>query len=271
MIRRKMTRASVLVLAGLVAAFSVPARAQDAEGQITASLEQRRVAVMLQMLIQKVDRLMVQTEQLQRQIQAQADRNMLLEQRNAAMEQQNAAMLKTQQSLQEANDNAVAALKGEVEMRRRTGELVRKLESQLESARARNRQLEEALSERQARIQRLEVQLRHRIEQIQQQRLEDPPGPAGRQDRPEGDDGGKADVTKKITGQVTAVRDDLASVNVGSSSGVKKGMRLIVYRGEAFVGYLDVEVVESRKAAGYLRTTKLIPQAGDKVTNRLPK
>jgi uncharacterized phage infection (PIP) family protein YhgE len=70
-----------------------------------------------------------------------------------------------------------------------------------------------------------------------------------------------------IAGTVTAVSGNLASVNVGSAHGVKEGMRLIVYRGDQFVGHLKVEQVEVNEAAGMVINKRLDPIQGDRVTS----
>lgn len=74
---------------------------------------------------------------------------------------------------------------------------------------------------------------------------------------------------QNITGTVTAVQNNLASVNVGSAHGVKAGMKLIVYRGDQFVGNLKVEQVRVNESAGIMVDKRLSPQQGDKVTSSL--
>lgn len=75
---------------------------------------------------------------------------------------------------------------------------------------------------------------------------------------------------ERITGTITAIKDNLASVNIGSSSGLKKGMKLIIYRGADFVGKLKLENVDVSEAAGILMDGNLLaPLKGDKVTTKL--
>lgn len=74
---------------------------------------------------------------------------------------------------------------------------------------------------------------------------------------------------QKITGTITAIQNNLASVNVGSAHGVKSGMKLIVYRGDQFVGNLMVEQVRVNESAGVMIDKRLSPQQGDKVTSSL--
>ncbi|MBN1943899.1 MAG: hypothetical protein JW849_11450 [Phycisphaerae bacterium] len=73
----------------------------------------------------------------------------------------------------------------------------------------------------------------------------------------------------KIAGTITAVRDNIASVNIGSAHGLKKGMQLIVFRGGQFVGYLKIETVDVNEAAGVMTKKVLAPMQGDKVTSSL--
>ena len=74
----------------------------------------------------------------------------------------------------------------------------------------------------------------------------------------------------RVTGTITAITDNLASINIGSSSGLKKGMMLIIYRGADFVGRLKLESVDVNEAAGILMDgNPLSPLKGDKVTTKL--
>ncbi len=73
----------------------------------------------------------------------------------------------------------------------------------------------------------------------------------------------------KIEASVTAVKDDLASLNVGSASGVKKGMQFIVYRGADFVAHLQVEYVAASTCSGIVVDAQLDVKKGDKATTSL--
>jgi hypothetical protein len=73
----------------------------------------------------------------------------------------------------------------------------------------------------------------------------------------------------KITGTVTAVSDNLASVNVGSAHGVKAGMKMILFRGDQFVGHLKIEQVRVNESAGIVMNKQLDPMQGDRVTSDL--
>ncbi|RKY24823.1 MAG: hypothetical protein DRP83_07100 [Planctomycetota bacterium] len=73
----------------------------------------------------------------------------------------------------------------------------------------------------------------------------------------------------KLTGTISDVDDNLASVNIGSAQGLKTGMKLIVYRGDQFVGHLKIETVGASESAGVIVNRRLAPQRGDKVTSSL--
>lgn len=73
----------------------------------------------------------------------------------------------------------------------------------------------------------------------------------------------------KVTGSITAVRGDYASINVGSAKGIQTGMRLIIYRGAQLVGFLRVEEVDIAQSAGIIIERQLDPMQGDKVTTSL--
>ncbi|MCD4825979.1 MAG: hypothetical protein K8S55_15415 [Phycisphaerae bacterium] len=73
----------------------------------------------------------------------------------------------------------------------------------------------------------------------------------------------------RVAGTITAIRNNLASINVGSAHGLKTGMKLIVYRGDQFVGRLKIEQVHVNEAAGVIVDKVLAPQQGDKVTSHL--
>jgi len=74
-----------------------------------------------------------------------------------------------------------------------------------------------------------------------------------------------------ISGTLTAVQGELASVNVGSAQGVSRGLKLYIYRGANFVGYLRVDEVDDGESAGTILDKQLDPIVGDKVTSDLLK
>jgi len=75
----------------------------------------------------------------------------------------------------------------------------------------------------------------------------------------------------KVTGTITAVRGELASINVGAAQGVTRGQKLYIYRNASFVGYLRLDNVDEGGAAGTIIDKQLDPTVGDKVTNDLLK
>lgn len=72
-----------------------------------------------------------------------------------------------------------------------------------------------------------------------------------------------------VTGEITIVRSNLASINIGLAHGVVKGMEMTIYRGGQFVGTIRIEDVSVRTSAGVITQKNLTPVKGDKVTNKL--
>ncbi|MBI5724222.1 MAG: hypothetical protein HZA50_09715 [Planctomycetes bacterium] len=72
-----------------------------------------------------------------------------------------------------------------------------------------------------------------------------------------------------VNGQVTAVNNNMASINIGSAHGVAVGQKLIIYREDKFIGYLKVEEVFPSEAAGIVVDQQFEPLRGDKVTSSL--
>ena len=71
----------------------------------------------------------------------------------------------------------------------------------------------------------------------------------------------------RINTTVRAVRGELASIGVGSESGVTEGMKLVISRGSDYVATLVISQVEKRQAAGELVDIKLPTKSGDTVSN----
>lgn len=74
---------------------------------------------------------------------------------------------------------------------------------------------------------------------------------------------------EKIDGSVIAVKEQLASLNVGAKDKVKKDMVFIIYRGAEFVGHLRVADVYSDNCAGIVYENIRDVQVGDKATTKL--
>lgn len=71
-----------------------------------------------------------------------------------------------------------------------------------------------------------------------------------------------------IQGTITAIEDDVASINIGAAKGIKKGMKLIVFRDDNFVAYLQIELVDLNSAAGVIVSKRLEPRPNDKVKTK---
>ncbi|MCF7958625.1 MAG: hypothetical protein K9M57_09285 [Phycisphaerae bacterium] len=69
-----------------------------------------------------------------------------------------------------------------------------------------------------------------------------------------------------IRGEIIDVADDLAAISVGSSSGVREGMRFWIERGGKFLGNLKVNRVEAGEAVGQLINLQGVIVKGDVVT-----
>ncbi|ARN57599.1 hypothetical protein [Sedimentisphaera salicampi] len=72
-----------------------------------------------------------------------------------------------------------------------------------------------------------------------------------------------------VTGLVSEVGERLISVSVGSSDGVKKGMKLHITRGESFVCDIEITDVDVEKSAGVIKLKKSAPKVGDTVSTEL--
>ena len=71
----------------------------------------------------------------------------------------------------------------------------------------------------------------------------------------------------ELTGPgITAVRGDLAAVNIGSADGLRRGQAFMIHRGETFVAYLRIDEVAENSGAGIVHNTLLAPVRGDRIT-----
>jgi len=71
-----------------------------------------------------------------------------------------------------------------------------------------------------------------------------------------------------VIGEITSVRDSLASISIGSAQGIKQGMELIVYRGAQYLGKLKISKVLPEQAAGEIVQITGNIRPGDKVTDK---
>jgi len=78
---------------------------------------------------------------------------------------------------------------------------------------------------------------------------------------------GGCNTAAELTGPgVTAVRDDMAAVNVGWVDGVRRGQVYLVYRGDRPVASLRIGHVAEHSAAGHVFDRRTAPAAGDSIT-----
>lgn len=76
-------------------------------------------------------------------------------------------------------------------------------------------------------------------------------------------------LTGRKVGHVSNVSDDLIQVNLGLTHGITKGMKLILYRKDKFVGVMEVKIVQKTASVGKITQTNLEPRVGDGVVDRL--
>ena len=160
------------------------------------------------------------------------------------------AMSKRNEALSASLDQSRQAIAGlQKENRRATGEITQ-LRGQLERSERVVRALQRQLQDRDERIAELEKQVVRGVAAT---------------------DAATPQAVGKIAGTITAVRGELASINIGSAHGVSRGLKLFIYRKANFVGYLLVDEVDEGESAGTIVDKQLDPVAGDKVTNDLLK
>ena len=73
----------------------------------------------------------------------------------------------------------------------------------------------------------------------------------------------------RIDGTIIAVKGDIASMNVGSASGVKKDMEFTVYRDTNFVAHIRIADVGVADSTGIILDRTRDPQVGDKASTNL--
>ena len=143
--------------------------------------------------------------------------------------------------------------------------LLKRTEKLEETQRQLTVKLMEATAENEALRQKLRVSM-EKVAQLEQQNADLQAKLAGPKE------GQPKDPPKKpsqINGRVTAVRNDLASVDVGRAAGVVQGMKLFIHRGSKFVAVLRVTVVEENASAGSLEMVQGGVKLGDAVSSLL--
>ena len=154
--------------------------------------------------------------------------------------------LLSQQLAQTRQKNATLA-----EENRQVNEVLRQTKANFDRVEKQAVFLREEIAVREARIERLEEQLAAGgISTKDEEAAVVSVGPGG-----------------AISGRIDIVREDLAQINVGSAKGVKPGMKLIISRGDQFVGYLRISEVDISSAAGFVVDKRLDPMKGDKVAS----
>lgn len=132
---------------------------------------------------------------------------------------------------------------------------------------ATKKQLDEAVAERERalKIARLRHEQMVRVEE-EKKRLEEIIVELRRRGKTAGDVMKEPEgPVQNILGSVTAVGQNIASINVGRTKGVRKGMVFLVHRLDQYVCRLQIESVHLDKAAGIIVDKKLEPQVDDKV------
>lgn len=158
-----------------------------------------------------------------------------------------------------------------------------KLQAKLDDARenndkltSRNRGLTDTLNEVQANyegVQKVTKVLREQVVEGERRiaELEEKLADLGKVARREGEavEGAIVPEGVEISGRITAVRNGLASIDIGTAQGVRRGMELIIHRQGNFVGNLRVAETDVNQAAGVVFDKRLDVVQGDKVTHRL--
>lgn len=71
--------------------------------------------------------------------------------------------------------------------------------------------------------------------------------------------------SSNLRGEVVEVAGNYASINIGESSGIERGMVAMVFRGQQYLGDLSIETVRPRESGGKLTTRIGDIRSGDRV------
>ncbi len=136
----------------------------------------------------------------------------------------------------------------------------------------RNRELIDALRDKDVALQRLELIAKNLRQTLsdQERRIQDLETQLASGSRVAPGAGAEviaATAAEDIRGTVTAVDENVASINIGTANGVRKGMKMTVYRGGEFVSFLQVAEVDVNASYGVIvdKRMGMEPQQGDKV------
>ncbi|TWT44008.1 hypothetical protein RAS1_04120 [Phycisphaerae bacterium RAS1] len=91
------------------------------------------------------------------------------------------------------------------------------------------------------------------------------PAAARPADTPAGVSVGAAGVAGPIPGEIMEVAGNYASVNVGESSGLSKGMVAMVFRGRQYLADFEVDSVRPKEAGGRIKLAQGDVRPGDRV------
>lgn len=207
-----------------------------------------------------------------------SERNSLQSQLNEAQSKLAAAQADASQSKTRVGE-LTAAVQGEIKTREKLATTLENTVEDLENKVVQNNQLQAQLAKMQTDVEGLTQMNKNRLSDIrdlretvarQNELIKDLR--AGRVAATAGAEGSQAPAgMEKVLGEITAIQDGVASIDIGKANGVDKGMRLIVYRGGNFVGYLNISNVTTNQAAGLITLSEMDPQVGDSVTNRLAR
>ncbi len=72
---------------------------------------------------------------------------------------------------------------------------------------------------------------------------------------------------KAVTGKITDLRETMVILNIGRADGLRRGMRLVVYRDTTFVGYVQIDKVTDSESYGTLSRQVVPARVGDMVVD----
>lgn len=243
--------------------------------QAQATARNQAIALDKRIQAQQAETLAMQAETLSKQEKIDALQSQLNE------KQQEIASLKaTEDEIRGENINLSAAIKSAHELRDQIAGKLNTALTDKEELATKLTNIQEQLASKETQVERLTQLNKIRLERIAE--MQDRIAALNEEirDLRRGTGGvaaadGAAEVAgvtgEKVLGEITAIEDGVASVNIGQAKGVTKGMRLIIYRGGDFVGYLDVSNVSTTQAAGLITYQELDPKVGDSVTNKLAR
>ena len=70
----------------------------------------------------------------------------------------------------------------------------------------------------------------------------------------------------KLEGEIVAISNDIAIVDMGGAHGIRRGMKLSILRGSRSLGHLRITLVDPHQAAGIVMEKGIEIAVGDKVS-----